>query len=153
MRVRQLVSNADFDWRMFTAPGRACEDDSVLGEFREARLDDLKTVSLDEPDLVGDFMDLSIVLGALENLRILLNSEDALPAASHGESDSIAPGTSEGVDENRLVSGQSMLHLLGNLARISINGVRDALSTQQMSYLATGCGVTPNQASSVIQTP
>lgn len=134
------------------APGRTSEDHEVFVEA-EALLDDLKAVSLDEEDLAGDAVHLGVVLGALENVGILLDGEDHIPPTGLSERDGIATGASKGVDDGGLASRHSIGNLLCDLAALSLEEFRAMAPHGEMTYSATGSGVTPNHALSVIQTP
>lgn len=89
-----------------TSPRRTAEDNGFLGQRFQLRLENLENVAFDPPDLVRDAIDLRVMFGARQRLRILFDGENLLPASGQGKRDGVPARARESVNEHRFGLGR-----------------------------------------------
>lgn len=92
------------------------------------------------------------MLGAGERRGVLLDADDVIPLLGEGEGDGVAACAGEQVDDG-VLAGRGVVvgaEVFGNFAWEEVS-MRDGREKEKRGgkYVATGSGVTPNQASSV----
>ena len=102
-------------------------------------------------NVVLDTIDLGVVLRTCQRSRITLDGVNFSPSPRQGECNGVATDACKAVDEYSLIFRGSFSNILCNCS--SSLSMRFNNKLVRVSYLATGSGVTPNQASSVIQIP
>ena len=137
-----------------TSPRWATEDYCFLLNSLEFLVKHLKDVAVNPKDLLCNSIHFCIVLGASQGFLVLFDSEDLVPSSRKCKGNRITTSSSEAVDYHILFFWCSS-DLVGNppMGVLVVLQRRPELRSAKRTYFATGSGVTPNQASSVIQMP
>lgn len=98
--------------RRRTTPRRTRKDNTVGSQVLKLVLQNLKTITLKPGDLILNSIDFSIVFGASQDSRVLLNGIDSFPFPSQGKSNSVPTSSRKCVDENTASGWRRLGNLL-----------------------------------------
>lgn len=142
-----------------TSPWRAAEDDGFPQCCPESLLEHFEDIAVDPEDLLCDAVDLCIVLGASQGFLVFLDRENLIPSSGQCESNGISASPSKAIDDHRLLFW-CCRDIVGNFSGDLVSWLQQTVeralkrsAARKRTYFATGSGVTPNHASSVIQIP